>query len=475
MSQKRPPEVHLRKLSDTVWEIPKSGDMRVPGRIYASDDLIEAIRGDRSPLQVANVAHLPGIVEASLAMPDIHWGYGFPIGGVAATDPENGGVVSPGGVGYDINCGVRILRTNLMVDDLQGRVSELVDELFRTVPTGLGASHAIETLRRNDLLRVLRRGAAYMVEDRGMGSSRDLEHTEENGCLEGADPGAVSARAIERGRRQLGTLGSGNHFLEVGVVDEVYADEITRRLDVRENTVCVLIHTGSRGFGYQVCHDHLGVMQRAVQKYAMRLPDRQLCCAPVQSPEGRSYLGAMACAANYAWANRQTITHLAREAFMRVFEKGPNDLGMELIYDVCHNIAKLEEHSVDGETRRLCVHRKGATRAFPAGDRRIPPSLRAIGQPVLVPGDMGRCSFVLIGAPAALRQTFGSTCHGAGRMMEPSEVEAHQSRPRSFRGDGRAGGCRPRCRSSHRCRGDAARVQGRDRGGRCDGACRNLN
>jgi len=416
-------QVQIEQVSEFVWEIPRTGAMRVPGRIFASAKLMREIEMDRSPWQVANVAHLPGIVGASLAMPDIHWGYGFPIGGVAATDPLEGGVVSPGGVGYDINCGVRVLRTRLTHHDVEDHIQLLIDALFATVPTGIGSSHAIKSLSRREMNRLLVEGAEYVVRQRGMGSESDLLHTEEGGRLDGADPSVVSDRAIERGRKQVGTLGSGNHFLEVGVADEIFLPEVAGRLGVELGTVCVLIHCGSRGFGYQVCDDYLSVMNRAVSKYGIELPDRQLCCAPVDSDEGQSYLEAMACAANYAWANRQTITHLTRQTFMEVLGMGPGDLGMNLIYDVCHNIAKLEEHDVDGSPRRLCVHRKGATRAFPAGDRRIPESLRDIGQPVLVPGDMGRYSYVLIGSPGSLTQTFGSTCHGAGRMMSRKQAK----------------------------------------------------
>jgi tRNA-splicing ligase RtcB len=424
-------QVQIERVSEYVWEIPRTGAMRVPGRIFASPLLMREIEKDKSPWQVANVAHLPGIVNASLAMPDIHWGYGFPIGGVAATDPLEGGVISPGGVGYDINCGVRVLRTRLKHADVKGRIQHLIDALFATVPAGIGSSHAIKALSVHELNRLLVEGAEYVVRQRGMGSESDLLHTEEGGRLEGADPSAVSDLAIKRGRKQVGTLGSGNHFLEIGVADEIFLPEVAGRLGVEAGTVCVLIHCGSRGFGYQVCDDYLSVMNRAVSKYGIELPDRQLCCAPVDSDEGRSYLKAMACAANYAWANRQTITHLTRQTFMEVLGIGPSDLGMNLIYDVCHNIAKFEEHDVDGSPRRLCVHRKGATRAFPAGDRRIPESLRDIGQPVLVPGDMGRYSYVLIGAPGSLTQTFGSTCHGAGRMMSRKQAK-RESRGRNL-------------------------------------------
>jgi len=429
-----PPPVELRQVDEFCWEIAQRGGMRVPGRIFASQQLMGDIETDKSTQQVANVAYLPGIVMASLAMPDIHWGYGFPIGGVAATDPEDGGVISPGGVGYDINCGVRVLRTNLHVDAVRPRIAELTDALFGAVPTGVGSSNAIETLSTRAMRDLLVGGAEYVVGEYGMGSDHDLEHTEELGRLGSADPESVSERAVERGRRQLGTLGSGNHFLEIGVVDRIHLPDAASAMEVEEGTVCCLIHCGSRGLGYQVCDDYLSVMHRAVAKYGIEIPDRQLCCAPIDSEEGRSYLGAMACAANYAWANRQTITHLARDCFMNVFGIGPRDLGMRLIYDVCHNVAKFEEHQVDGRARTLCVHRKGATRAFPAGDARIPESLRSIGQPVLVPGDMGRYSYVLIGAPGALEKTFGSTCHGAGRLMSRAQAK-RESRGRDLFGE----------------------------------------
>ncbi len=407
----------LRQIDELVWEIPRRGAMRVPGRIFASRSQIEQIREDRSAEQVANVACLPGIVVASLAMPDIHWGYGFPIGGVAATDPAEGGVISPGGVGYDINCGVRVLRTALCADDIGDRIVALIDDLYATVPTGLGSRNAVAKLRRTELRRILRQGAAHVVHRSGMGTEEDLQHTEELGRLEGADPAAVSERALQRGARQLGTLGSGNHFLEIGVCDQIFMPAAAARLEVEIGTVCVLIHCGSRGLGHQICQDSLHAMHRAGSRYGIELPDRQLCCAPIRSPEGRQYLAAMACAANFAWANRQSITALARRSFMRVLRLDAAALDMRLIYDVCHNIAKFEEHEVEGTQRTLCVHRKGATRAFPPGDPRIPESLRDLGQPVLVPGDMGRYSYVLLGASGALRRTFGSTCHGAGRMM----------------------------------------------------------
>ena len=434
LSMSRRRSVRLHQIGEYCWEIPPSLGMRVPGRIFASERMIRDIKTDKSLEQVANVAYLPGIVGASLAMPDIHWGYGFPIGGVAATDPAKGGVISPGGVGYDINCGVRVLRTELRKEDILGHVPRLMDALFEAVPAGIGSSNAIKSLSVDEMYKLLSEGAEYVVRDCGMGSEEDLKHTEENGCLVDADPSHVSDRAIERGRRQLGTLGSGNHFLEVGIADRIFDSRSAATLGVDKGTVCVLIHCGSRGLGYQVCDDYLSVMNRAVIKYGIELPDRQLCCAPIESNEGTAYLRAMACAANYAWANRQAITHLARQCFMETFSIGPKDLGMVLIYDVCHNVAKFEEHTVDGQLRTLCVHRKGATRAFPAGDLRIPTSLRAVGQPVLVPGDMGRFSYVLTGAPGALQHTFGSTCHGAGRVMSRAQAK-RESRGRDLFGE----------------------------------------
>jgi len=407
----------LIKVDDYRWKIPetyKSG-MRVPGMIYASQEMLEAMREDQTPEQVANVAFLPGIVNYSLAMPDIHWGYGFPIGGVAAMDVSKG-VVSPGGVGYDINCGVRLLRTDLSEDEVRPKMAQLVNGLFSDVPSGLGSEGKIR-LGNKEMNELMVGGARWAVK-RGMGSAEDLEVTEENGCMRGADPGKVSDRAAKRGRPQAGTLGSGNHFLEIQSVREVFDSEAAGVMGITEpGQILVLIHTGSRGFGHQVCTDHLRVMEQAASRYGIKLPDRQLACAPVESPEGRDYLAAMACAANYAWANRQCIAHWIRECFSRVLGKGPEKLGMKQVYDVAHNIAKIEEHVVDGRKIRVCVHRKGATRAFPAGHKDTPDCYKSIGQPVLVPGDMGRCSFIAVGTQKAMEQTFGSTCHGAGRML----------------------------------------------------------
>jgi tRNA-splicing ligase RtcB len=407
----------LIKVDDNRWKIPedyKTG-MRVPGLIYASERMLESMREEQTPEQVANVAFLPGIIGYSLAMPDIHWGYGFPIGGVAATN-INDGVVSPGGVGYDINCGVRLLRTNLSDTEVRPRIDELINELFVSVPSGLGSKGKIQ-VNQSEMNRLMVEGARWAVK-RGLGSEEDLDVTEERGCLDGADPSKISDRATKRGTPQAGTLGSGNHFLEVQVVKEIFDAQVADTLGITEKgQVLILIHTGSRGFGHQVCTDHLRVMEQAVSKYGINLPDRQLACAPIESPEGRDYLAAMACAANYAWVNRQCIAHWVRESFSRIFGKSPENLGMRQVYDVAHNIAKIEEHTVDGHKVKVCVHRKGATRAFPAGHQDIPQCYRNVGQPVLVPGDMGRRSFVAVGTQKAMSESFGSTCHGAGRVL----------------------------------------------------------
>lgn len=404
-----------RQLSPTLWELPRTGGMRVPGRVYVSAAMMAKIREDRSLEQVANVAHLPGIVRWSLAMPDIHWGYGFPIGGVCATDADEG-VVSPGGVGYDINCGVRLVTTRLSASDVAPRMHALVSSLFAHVPTGVGASKAIGRLSAAELRAVATEGAAWAVR-RGYGTKAQLGCIEEHGCLADADPTVVGTRAWERGADQLGTLGSGNHFLEIARVDEVYHAEAARAFGLQADGVVVLIHCGSRGFGYQICDDALGLAQAATDRYGIRLPDRQLACAPLRSDEGRRYLGAMRCAANYAFANRQVIMQLAERAFCEALGLGAHEVGFSLVYDLCHNIAKFETHRVEGGTQRVCMHRKGATRAFGAGSPQIPAQYRAVGQPVLIPGDMGRYSFVCVGTETAMRETFGSSCHGAGRHM----------------------------------------------------------
>jgi tRNA-splicing ligase RtcB len=413
----------LEQVGPCQWRIPKSyrEDMRVDGLIFADETLIEQIRQDQGPEQVANVATLPGIQKASLAMPDIHWGYGFAIGGVAATDPEQGGVISPGGVGYDINCGVRLLRSDLTWDEAKKHVRKLVEQLFRDIPTGVGQSGPY-TFPKGEMTHLLEQGSKYVI-DRGNGTARDLEFTEANGRIDCADPDRVSDRAYQRGADQCGTLGSGNHFLEVQVVDRVHDEEATRVMGLKEGQITVLIHSGSRGLGYQVCDDYLNQFRDAPRKYGFTLPDRQLACAPVHSPEGSAYLAAMRAAANYAFCNRQLLTHQARQVFARIFGGPWENLGMDLVYDVAHNIAKFEEHDVGGgRTKPVCVHRKGATRAFPPGHPEIPETYRAIGQPVIIPGSMGTASWVLAGQPGSMEQSFGTTCHGAGRMMSRTEA-----------------------------------------------------
>jgi tRNA-splicing ligase RtcB len=417
----------LEKIDDYRWRIPKSykQGMRVPGIIYADADMMKQIRGEQALEQVANVAFLPGIVNHSLAMPDIHWGYGFPIGGVAAMRVDDG-VVSPGGVGFDINCGVRLLRTNLMKDEVSSKMKQMMDALYNSVPSGVGSKGKIR-LKGGELNEVLRNGSRWAVEH-GYGRPDDLDSTEENGEMAGAEPSSVSGRAKERGLPQLGTLGSGNHFLEVALVDEIHEPDIARTMGINEvDQVMLYVHCGSRGLGHQVATDYIKEMVRAMAKYGIDLPDRQLACSPVKSPEGQAYLSAMRGAANYAWANRQCITHWVREAFCRVLGIKEADAGLELIYDVAHNIAKIEEHQVNGQKQKLCVHRKGATRAFPAGHPDVPGKYAHIGQPVLIPGDMGRASYVLVGTEQAMTETFGSTCHGAGRLQSRSAAKRHQS------------------------------------------------
>ncbi len=407
--------IKVEQIDECRWRIPQQGAMRTEGLVFASAKMMQDLRREQALEQVCNVATLPGIVGPSMAMPDIHWGYGFPIGGVAAFDAEEG-VVSPGGVGYDINCGVRLMRSNLEAGEIRPHLDRLADELFRNVPSGVGSHRRDFTLSRSAENQVVVKGAAWAVRQ-GFGESGDLEHIEGRGMIPGADPEMVSARAMERGRAQLGTLGSGNHFLEIQQVEEVYDEATADVLGLYPGQVTVSIHTGSRGFGYQICDDYLKIMLKAARKYGILLPDRQLCCAPLHSDEARSYLAAMACAANFAFANRQIITAWVREIFAQVLGKGPSQLRLGLVYDVCHNIAKWEQHRVAGKERRLCVHRKGATRAFPPGHAEIPEAYRHIGQPVLIPGDMGRYSYVLTGTAGAYEETFGSTCHGAGRVM----------------------------------------------------------
>ncbi|MCB9718562.1 MAG: RtcB family protein [Myxococcales bacterium] len=417
----------FQRIDDFRWRIPREGGMRVPGLVYATASMIEDIRRDKSPQQVANVAHLPGIVGHSLAMPDVHWGYGFPIGGVAAFDEEQG-VLSPGGVGYDINCGVRLLSCDLPVDELRPRLEALSVALYRAVPCGLGRGSRL-SLSERELDRVMEQGAAWAV-DRGHGEPDDLRRIEEGGRLVGADPGRVSTRARTRGRPQLGSLGSGNHFCELGQVAEIYDEAAAAAFGLRAGTLTLMIHSGSRGLGHQICEDALRRMLEASARYGIALPDRQLCAAPLRSPEAIDYLASMACAVNFAFANRQVMTAFAREALAQELGMSEAELGLRVVYDVCHNIAKWEEHEVEGERRRLCVHRKGATRAFGPGHPQVPEPYREVGQPVLVPGDMGRYSYVLAGTERAMKETFGSSCHGAGRRLSRAKAKrVAQGRP----------------------------------------------
>jgi len=411
--------ITLQKLDEHRWLIPQSGGMRVPGILYASERLLKEAGGQEGARQVANVAHLPGIVRHSLAMPDMHWGYGFPIGGVAAFDLDQG-IVSPGGVGYDINCGCRLMATRLMAEDIRGRLADLVTALFRDVPSGVGSRGPVK-LSAKEERKVLVEGSAWAVAQ-GYGAAGDLETTEDGGRMAGADPDAVSDRALERGRDQLGTLGSGNHFLEIEVVEEVFDPVAAAAFGLAPGQLCVMIHSGSRGLGYQVCDDYLARMVKHAGELGLELPDRQLACAPLASGRGREYLAAMACAANYAWANRQMLMHRTRETFEKALGLSPRELGMRLVYDVCHNIAKMEEFPVEGKPVRLCVHRKGATRSFPPGHPALPAAYRPVGQPVLIPGDMGAGSYVLAGTEHAYAETFGSTCHGAGRVMSRTQA-----------------------------------------------------
>ncbi|MDD5584458.1 MAG: RtcB family protein [Candidatus Omnitrophica bacterium] len=412
----------LEKINDYSFRIPKSykPGMLVDGIIYANEKLLSDIKKDNAPEQVANVAFLPGIVNYSLAMPDIHWGYGFSIGGVAATDPQNGGVISPGGVGYDINCGVRLLKTNLTFDDVKDKINHLVDTFYREVPSGVGSKGEIK-VSQTQQKKLLTEGAAWVVAQ-GMGVQEDLECCEEGGAIDGAEPDNVSLRAHERGKAQTGTLGSGNHFLEAQVIEEIFDKRAADKLGLFIGQVTVMIHSGSRGLGFQVCDDYLQIMVKCLSKYGINVPDRQLACAPVESPEAKSYIGAMRAAANYAWANRQALMHLTRVSFERVFSKSWQSLGMDLIYDIAHNIAKFEEYTVDGQKKTLCIHRKGATRAFGPGNPGLPVRYRDIGQPVIIPGDMGRASYLLLGTKKAEEETFGSTCHGAGRVKSRHEA-----------------------------------------------------
>jgi len=409
----------MKRVEEYVYEIPKDfrPDMRVPARLYADEELLEMALRDRSVEQLINTATLPGVVKYTLAMPDIHQGYGPPIGGVIPLRTSDG-VISPGAVGYDINCGVRLLRSNIMAEEVKPIMDEIVNALFQGVPSGVGRSGDIR-LSHRDMDDVLEKGSAWAV-SQGYGTKDDLEHTEEQGALAGAEARVVSPRAKKRGADQLGTLGSGNHFVEVGEVEEVYDREIADAFGLFEGQLVVWIHTGSRGLGHQVCTDYVRDLQQAVTKYGIKLPDRELVCAPFDSPEGRDYFAAMACAANYAWANRQVLAHRVRQVLDDVLAGVVKDRELTLVYDVAHNIAKVEEYPIDGKPTKLVIHRKGATRAFGPGMQDVPADYREVGQPVLIPGDMGTASYVLVGTTEAMEKTFGTSCHGAGRVMSRS-------------------------------------------------------
>ena len=418
----------IRQIDDYRWEIVQSGDMRVPGIVYASAAMMGDARQKEPLKQVANVAMIPGIVKAAMAMPDMHWGYGFPIGGVAAFDWETG-MISPGGVGYDINCGVRLATTALVEKEVRPKLRALVDALYRHIPCGVGSTGSVR-LSVKEEKKVLQEGSHWAVRQ-GYGQDGDVAHTEDTGQMAEADPEAVSDRALERGRKQLGTLGSGNHFLEVGVVEKIYDDRVAGTFGLHEDQVTLMLHSGSRGFGYQVCDDFLAKMAKTAGTLGFQLPDRQLACAAIQSEAGQRYYRAMACAANYAWANRQILMHQTREVFQRVLGIGPAALSMDLVYDVCHNIAKKEVHEIGGEKKTVCVHRKGATRSFAPGHDAVCDDYRSVGQPVIIPGDMGTASYVLVGTARAMTETFGSTCHGAGRILSRTAAKK-QSRGRAI-------------------------------------------
>jgi len=410
----------LNRIDENRWEIPCSGDMRVPGRIFANSRLAALLAKDRSINQVKNVATLPGIVGYSIAMPDIHEGYGFPIGGVAAMD-YNSGIISPGGVGYDINCGVRLIRTNLVYREIKDRLKVIIDRLYNSIPTGVGSRGAIRKLSSKELDQIMIRGARWAIEN-GYGDETSLIYMEEQGMMPGANPDAVSTKARSRGLDQMGTLGSGNHFIELGKIDEIFDSSAADFLGLRKDQVIVLIHSGSRGFGHQICDDYVAEMKRKKNEIDFHLPDIQLISSYINSPLGKKYYSAMVSAANYAWSNRQVMMSLVEKELSRILDIPTRELGYRLIYDVSHNIAKLEEHFFDGRKRLLCVHRKGATRAFGPGHPLIPERYRDIGQPVIIPGDMGRYSYLCLGTEQGMRETFGSSCHGAGRIMSRKEA-----------------------------------------------------
>jgi tRNA-splicing ligase RtcB (3'-phosphate/5'-hydroxy nucleic acid ligase) len=412
---------NIKRINDYKWEIEtdKLLGMRVPGIIFADKEILEHARIENTIDQVVNAATLPGILKASFAMPDIHFGYGFPIGGVAAFDMEEG-IISPGGVGFDISCGVRAMRTNLGLDEVGNRVKDLMQVLSVSIPRGLGKKGKIK-LSGNDMRKLLSEGVSWAVK-KNYGWEEDIGFIEEKGCMEAADPGYVGKNAIDRGSEQVGTLGSGNHFLEVQVIDCIYDSNAADILDIEEGQVIVMIHSGSRGLGHQVCSDHIREMQQAYHKYNIEIPDRQLACAPLRSPEAKKYYGAMSCAVNYALVNRHCLAHWTREAFEKVFEKSSESLGLSTIYDVSHNIARIEKHDIGNGPLDVCVHRKGATRSFGPGHPDLPEIFQDIGQPVIIPGDMGTNSYILCGTANAMKESFGSTCHGAGRLISRSRA-----------------------------------------------------
>ena len=415
-------EIDLKKINDVTFEIPKSGTMNVPGRIFLSEKMIELVKNDKSVEQVKNMASLPGILKAAFAMPDMHQGYGFTIGGVAAFDSETG-IISPGGVGFDINCGVRLLTTSLTENQAREKITEILDQLFKRIPCGVGRDAELK-LDEDNLNQVMTKGAKWAVQN-NYGNEDDLTHCESNGTLPGAKPNAVSPKAKARGRKQVGTLGAGNHFLEIQYVDEIYQPEVAEKFGIKKGQVTVMIHCGSRGFGHQVCSDYLRRMEDEYGDLIAKLPEKDLAYAPFNSKLGQDYFGAMACAANYAWTNRHMIAHHVRKGFERVFD----DVKLKTVYDVAHNIAKIEEHDIDGVKKKVIVHRKGATRCFPANHPDIPKAYKETGHPVLIPGSMGTASYVLVGSPDTLDIAFGSTAHGAGRVM--SRKQANQT----FRGE----------------------------------------
>jgi tRNA-splicing ligase RtcB len=435
----------LHQIDDFLYEIPPSyrEDMRIPARFYSDPQLLQGVLGDKSLEQLVNTATLPGAVKYALAMPDIHQGYGFPIGGVVATELPDG-VISPGGVGYDINCGVRLMGTHLEKQAIAPYLDELASALYTHCPSGVGKGGNIK-IKPGELDQLLETGSNW-ARKRGYASQADLERTEENGCLTGADPTKVSQRAKDRGRGQIGTLGAGNHFIEVDVVDKILDDTVAQRIGLFAGQITVQIHCGSRGLGHQVCSDYVKRFQKSLRQYGLKLPDRELVCAPLSSPEGQDYLAAMKAAANYGFANRQVLIHHIRRSFEQVLAGKVNNFHLFQIYDIAHNMAKIETHEVDGSRVELCVHRKGATRAFGPGSATLPLVYRDIGQPVLVPGSMGTCSWVLVGTQESMAQTFGSTCHGAGRRMSRNQAKK-QIRGASLREELAANGIRVRAGS----------------------------